>query len=69
MSVVLSCVQVEVCSLYSSRLEDSTVNVCVLAMSADISQRELRQRRHLLGTAAVIFLVSPGDFLSAQVSM
>ena len=53
------------CSLYLSCVNQSTVGVCVLAVSADVDQRELQQRRHLLGTAAVIFILS--DIHSVQV--
>jgi len=59
-------VQVEVCSLYSSKVNQSTVNICVLAMSSDVSQHELDQQRHLLGTDAIIFVLSHTDSLSSQ---
>jgi len=62
------CTQMEVWALYSSEVNHCAVNVCVLAMSADVSQLELQQQRHLLGTAAVIFVVSPSDILSMQVN-
>ena len=62
------CIQVEVCSLYSTQVNHSTVNVCVLATSADVSKQELLQQRHLLGTVAIIFIVTPGNYLSAQVN-
>ena len=57
------------CSLYSTGVNQSTVSVCVLSVSADVSQRELRQRRHLLGTDAVIFVMSSSDILPVQVSV
>jgi len=62
--------QVEVCSLYSSEVSRVAVNICVLAVSANVTHRELQQQRHLLGTAAVIFVTSltDADFLSMQVS-
>jgi len=65
------CMQVEVCSLYSSEVSHVTVNVCVLATSANVTEHELQQQRHLLGTAAVIFVISlsDADLLSMQVSL
>ena len=59
----------EVCSLYSSQVSHSAVNVCVLATSADVSQCELQQQRHLLGSSAVMFVLSPDDVVSIQVSV
>jgi len=61
---------VEVCSLYSSEVDHVTVNICVLATSANVTQRQLQQQRHLLGTAAIIFVVSVSDtdFLCMQVN-
>jgi len=63
--------QVEVCSLYSSEVSHVTVNVCVLATSANVTEHELQQQRHLLGTAAVMFVISlsDADLLSMQVSL
>ena len=65
------CMQVEVCSLYSSEVSHVTVNVCVLATSANVTEHELQQQRHLLGTAAVMFVISlsDADLLSMQVSL
>jgi len=58
-----------VCALYSRSVNHCPVNVCVLASSANVSQHELQQQRHLLGTAGIVFVSSPSSLLSMQVNV
>jgi hypothetical protein len=57
-----------VCSLYTAKIDQASIGVCALSVAGDINASELKRERYLMGTSAVMFVVSCNNTSSAKVA-